>query len=151
MTKKQKIILIGLVLIVLFVLFLPKILHNSQNAQVCFRENCFYAELAMTDAQRTKGLMYIEHLDENKGMLFIFDEENIYPFWMKNTLIPLDMIWISKNNEVVFIEKNALPCQENICYNIEPNRPAIYMLEINAGMVDKMGISLGDLIILKNI
>ena len=151
MTKKQKIILIGLVLIVLFVLFLTKILHNSQNAQVCFRENCFYAELAMTDAQRTKGLMYIEHLDENKGMLFIFDEENIYPFWMKNTLIPLDMIWISKNNEVVFIEKNALPCQENICYNIEPNRPAIYMLEINAGMVDKMGISLGDLIILKNI
>ena len=151
MTKKQKIILIGLVLIVLFVLFLPKILHNSQNAQVCFRENCFYAELAMTDAQRTKGLMYIEHLDENKGMLFIFDEENIYPFWMKNTLIPLDMIWISKNNEVVFIEKNALPCQENICYNIEPNRPAIYMLEINAGMVDKMGISLGDLINLKNI
>ena len=151
MTKKQKIILIGLVLIVLFVLFLPKILHNSQNAQVCFRENCFYAELAMTDAQRTKGLMYIEHLDENKGMLFIFDEENIYPFWMKNTLIPLDMIWISKNNEVVFIEKNALPCQKNICYNIEPNRPAIYMLEINAGMVDKMGISLGDLINLKNI
>ena len=151
MTKKQKIILIGLVLIVLFVLFLPKILHNSQNAQVCFRENCFYAELAMTDAQRTKGLMYIEHLDENKGMLFIFDEENIYPFWMKNTLIPLDMIWINKNNEIVFIKKNALPCQENICYNIEPNRPAIYMLEINAGMVDKMGISLGDLINFKNI
>ena len=151
MIKSQKIILIGLILIILFALLLPKILNNSQNAQACFKENCFYVELAITNSQRAKGLMNREHLDKNRGMLFVFEKEGIYPFWMKNTLISLDMIWVNKNNEIIFIKKNALPCKDNICYNISPDRPAIYVLEINAGMVDKMGISLGDLINLKNI
>jgi uncharacterized membrane protein (UPF0127 family) len=151
MTRKQKIILIGLILIILFALLLPKILHNSQNAQACFKENCFYVELARNDSERARGLMYRERLDEDRSMLFIFSEESIYPFWMKNTLIPLDIIWFNKNNEIVFIKKNALPCKDSICYNISPDRPATYALEIKAGMVDKMGIFLGDLINLKNI
>lgn len=151
MPKKRIIILIGLVLVVFLLLFLPKILHDSKNTQVCFKENCFYVEIASTESQRARGLMYREHLDENTGMLFVFEKEDIYPFWMKNTLISLDMIWVNKNNEVVFIEKNALPCKDNICYNISPDRPAIYVLEINAGMVEKLNISLRDKIILKNI
>ena len=58
------------------------------------------------------GLMFRENMDSDRGMLFIFEKEGEYPFWMKNTLIPLDIIWINKDKEVVFISENAQPCEE---------------------------------------
>ena len=86
--------------------------------------------------------MFRESMNLDKGMLFIFDEEKEHPFWMKNTLIPLDIIWINQDREIVFIEKNAQPCPEK-CKIIIPSKKAKYVLEINGGLADKIGIELG--------
>ena len=112
-------------------------------------ENCFSVELAKTQAQQERGLMYRTGMDKNKGMLFIFDKEAIYPFWMKNTLIPLDIIWIDNNYKAVFISQNVQPCKGLICPTIVPlgpagGHPAKYVLEINAGIVNEIGLKIGD-------
>jgi len=119
---------------------------NKEN-KVCFRQDCFFVEMATTPEEWSRGLMNRENLDENRGMLFIFDQEGIYSFWMKNTLIPLDIIWLNQNKEVVFIEKNAQPCKKEICESINPGQKAKYVLEINKGLVDKMGLKTGDYLI----
>src|SRR3972149_157729 len=86
--------------------------------QVCFNGQCLEVEVASTPKDRERGLMFRENLERNKGMLFIFENEGIYGFWIQNTLIPLDIIWINEDKEVVFIKNNALPCTENLCPSI---------------------------------
>ena len=88
-------------------------------------------------------------LDQNKGMFFIFNTVGVYPFWMKNTLIPLDMIWLDSNNKIVFIAPNVQPCKTLICPNINPSVGAKYVLEINAGLTQKLNIKTGDVASLK--
>jgi len=88
--------------------------------------------------------MFRKHLDDDRGMLFIFDEENLYPFWMKNTLIPLDILWINNKKEIIFIYKNAQPCTTEPCPVIDPNKKAKYVLELKGGTSDKIGLALGD-------
>src|SRR3989344_2502586 len=98
----EKLLLIAAVLI--FIILLIFLFYNSEKPQVCFEEKCFNVELAKTDVEKAQGLMFREHLDRNSGMLFIYDEEGSYSFWMKNTLIPLDIIWINSQNKVVDIK-----------------------------------------------
>jgi uncharacterized protein len=126
----------------------PASQQNPQN-QVCFGSHCFLIELAKTAAEQERGLMYRTELDKNKGMLFIFDKEGIYPFWMKNTLIPLDMVWIKQGlsadaGQVVFIGQNVQPCKSLICQTVLPNVKAKYVLEINAGVCQEIGLKVGD-------
>ena len=123
------------------------VLTKEKPNRVCFKNHCFDVELAKTAAEISRGLMFKENLGQNKGMLFAFEKESEYPFWMKNTLIPLDIIWINENKEVVFIEKNAQPCKKEICESINPGQKAKYVLEINKGLVDKMGLKTGDYLI----
>jgi len=127
------------------ILLAPTVQQNQVNS-VCFGQNCFQVELAVTEAQRERGLMYRNELDKNKGMLFIFDKEDIYSFWMKNTLIPLDMVWIDSNSNVVFIGQNIQPCKSLICPSIIPLSKAKYVLEINAGLCEEIGLKVGDLV-----
>lgn len=88
--------------------------------------------------------MFRKSLEEDKGMFFIFDKEGIYSFWMKNTLIPIDIIWLDKNYDIVFISKNSRPCGNDNCLVINPNINARYVLEINAGISEKIGLKIGD-------
>ena len=120
----------------------------NQN-QISINGNTINIELATTQLERTRGLMFRENLQG--GMLFIFEEEDIHPFWMKNTLIPLDIIWLNKNKEVVFIEKNAQPCEEKHCQSITPTKKAKYVLELNAFESDKLDLKVGNKIDLNNI
>ncbi len=83
-------------------------------------------------------------LEAGKGMLFVFETEGEYGFWMKNTLIPLDMIWIDGKNKVIYIKENAAPCKTEPCETFGPGRKAKYVLEINGGMNEKLGIKIGD-------
>ncbi|MFA6023079.1 MAG: DUF192 domain-containing protein [Candidatus Pacearchaeota archaeon] len=115
-----------------------------QTNKVCFKQRCFSVELAQTSVERERGLMFREKLNENSGMLFIFEDKGIYNFWMKNTLIALDIIWIDENKKVVYIKENALPCKESKCEIYKPNENTIYVLELNAGEVEKNNISIGD-------
>jgi len=143
------VIIIGILIYLFFqfsgIILAPNILKLS-NGEVCFKNNCFQVEIVKTELERGKGLMYRENLDKNKGMLFIFNKEGIYSFWMKNTLIPLDIIWINANGEVVFINKNTQPCKSLLCPSIIPSARAIYVLEVNAGICQEIGLKIGDLV-----
>lgn len=116
----------------------------DKGPSVCFDDECFDVEVVDTEADRMKGLMFREYLDQDKGMLFVFEESRVYPFWMKNTLISLDMIWIDENYEVVFIKESAMPCTSDPCPSINPGTQALYVLEINGGLAAQKGIELGD-------
>jgi len=97
-------------------------------------------ELARTPAEQEQGLMYRESMEEKNGMLFVFSKSDIYNFWMKNTLIPLDMIWIDDQFKVVKI-MTAQPCVSDPCMVYNPEKLATYILEINAGMAEKHRIT----------
>ena len=141
MISKKNLIFIVLFFSVVLLLFLY---FNSNENKVCFSENCFKIEIASTSEELSKGLMFRENLEKNSGMLFIFPENGIYGFWMKNTLIPLDIIWINSNKEIVFIKDNALPCKTEICETYSSDEKALYVLELNSGTADKIGLEIGD-------
>jgi len=109
---------------------------------VCFREHCFSVEIAKTKLSQAKGLMFRRELDENKGMLFVFNKESLRSFWMKNTLIPLDIIWLSQDFVVVDV-LTAEPCRSENCSSYSPSGSAQYVLEINAGLAKKYSIGQG--------
>ena len=112
--------------------------------KVCFKNSCFYVEVAATPYRRQAGLMGKRSFAQNEGMLFLFDREGNHSFWMKNTLIPLDIIWMDKNKKVVFIKNNAQPCRGSFCPSMYPGKDSIYVLEINAGLCEEIGIKIGD-------
>jgi len=132
----KTIILLIIVLVIAIVLFFA----IEKQARVCFDKQCFKVEIAETQEQLTKGLMNRQSLDPDKGMLFIFEIEHEHSFWMKDTLIPLDIIWINTNMQVVHIERNVQPCDEE-CETMVPEQKAKYVLEINPGILD---IKIGD-------
>ena len=101
--------------------------------QVCIWSHCFDIEVADNDLLRQQWLMYRQNLPSQSGMLFVFDQDRKYPFWMKNTLIPLDIIWINRENKIVDI-KTVQPCTSDPCPTYEPSADALYVLEINAGL-----------------
>lgn len=111
--------------------------------QVCFRDVCVGVEISDTKDKRERGLMFRDSLPLNQGMLFIFDENSFHGFWMKNTKIPLDIIWIDEDRVVVDVKTNALPCKED-CKSMISKKKARYVLEVNSGFVDKNNIRLGD-------
>ena len=94
-------------------------------------------ELATDEATRSQGLMYRDHLAEDRGMLFFFPESGEYPFWMKNTLIPLDMVWIDDQRRIAHVASNVPPCKADPCPNYPPNATAKYVLELAAGVAAK--------------
>lgn len=98
-------------------------------------------EIADTDFDVQTGLMYRDSIEDNQGMLFVFDDEEPRFFYMKNTQIPLDLIFISENKKIVSFQKNAQPFNEN---SLPSNAPAKYVLEVNAGLVDTWGLNIQD-------
>ena len=105
-----------------------------------------YAEVADSDTEREKGLMERSFLEQDRGMFFIFDVEAPQSFWMKNTKIPLDIIFISGEKKVVDIKEGFQPCRSDICEIYTSRVPAKYALEINAGLSQKHGVLIGDML-----
>ena len=101
----------------------------------------FNVEVAKTMEERRSGLMYRKKLLDNEGMLFIFPREKIIKLWMKNTYIPLDVIFISENKVIVDIKKNMEKLSETIVKSKVKSR---YALEFNAGLINKLDIEIGD-------
>jgi uncharacterized membrane protein (UPF0127 family) len=98
-------------------------------------------EIAATNDARELGLMYRKHLDEDAGMLFIFPTADPVQFWMKNTPIPLDLIFADSNGRVIGIVANAEPFSEK---NVGGFGPTIYVLEVNGGFGARHNIAVGD-------
>ncbi|MCF7561071.1 DUF192 domain-containing protein [Sabulilitoribacter multivorans] len=107
----------------------------------------FDIEIADTEYETQTGLMYRSSMKPNHGMLFVFDDVAPRSFYMKNTKIALDLIFIDENHKIVSFQKNAKPLDEA---SLPSNVPAKYVLEINAGLVDKWAIAVGDSISYKN-
>lgn len=104
------------------------------------------AEIADTPLKRATGLMYRNHLDKNRGMLFVFGQPQAWGFWMKNTRIPLDMIWLNTKKQVVHIERHVPICTktDDSCPLYKPNTDdAVYVLEIAAGLAEEYNIAKG--------
>lgn len=127
--------------------------HRSTTAssikEVCYQQRCLKVKLAATDVERERGLMFKKSLPENQGLLFIFERQDLYAFWMKNTYIPLDIVWIDDNLRVVYIKREAQPCLSDVCMPIEPGQKALYVLEGNSGFVDDWGLNVGDSLVFR--
>lgn len=101
-------------------------------------------EVADNNQRRARGLMYRKSLPADAGMLFVFDEEEIQGFWMKNTYIPLDMLFVNAGNEIITIHVNTAPLKE---WNYASSQPALYVVEVNAGYCAQKQITEGDKIV----
>ena len=101
-------------------------------------------EIAEGDYETQTGLMYRKSMQPNRGMLFIFPNEQRRSFYMKNTEFGLDIIYLNSKNEVVSIQKNAQPLDQT---SLPSEAPATYVLEVNAGLSDQWGLEAGDILV----
>lgn len=108
----------------------------------------FSLELATTPAEQEYGLMNRTSMAADHGMLFVFKHTAPRTFWMKNTLIPLDMLFFDADHKLVAIQTDALPCKADPCQLYPSGVPARYVLELNAGTAARLGIRKGDVITL---
>jgi len=104
-----------------------------------------HAELADTPQKRAQGLMYREHLAKDHGMLFTFGQAQLWTFWMKNTKIPLDIIWMSEKKQIIYIARSVPICtrKDDGCPQYQPNDPALYVLELGSGEADRLKLEKG--------
>lgn len=103
-------------------------------------------KIAKSRSTQAKGLMFRKSMPQNEGMLFVYDKNVNHKFWMKNCLIDLDMIFISKKWEIVDIVHSAQACHEDPCPTYGSNVPYRYVLETNGGFAENNSINPGDLI-----
>jgi len=105
-----------------------------------------WVEIAADDPTREQGLMFRDRMAADRGMIFVFPASGDYPFWMKNTLIPLDMVWIDEGKRVVHVSSNVPPCKADPCPSYPPNAVARYVLETNAGVAAQHHLKNGDVL-----
>jgi uncharacterized membrane protein (UPF0127 family) len=103
--------------------------------------------IASSDEQRIRGLSGIEKMNENEGMLFLFDKPSKQGFWMNKMNFPIDIIWLNSNNKVVHIEKQLEPCKLFLaCPVYNPEVDSLYVIELRSGFADNHSIK-NDMII----
>jgi uncharacterized membrane protein (UPF0127 family) len=118
---------------------------DEPRVEIIDRDGAYHAvikvEIANTVSSREIGLMYRSHMDENAGMIFVFQEPQHLTFWMKNTEIPLDMIFAAANGKIVGMVENAVPFSEQM---LAVNGDSLYVLEVNGGFAKRHVIAVGD-------
>jgi uncharacterized membrane protein (UPF0127 family) len=117
---------------------------GARFATVYVQDKPFRVEIAETPEAHARGLMFRSRLKEGYGMLFIFGEEDIRSFWMKNTLIPLDIIYLNSDRQVVDLYASVPPCCSDPCPSYISALPARYVLEIAGGTAKKLKLQIGD-------
>jgi hypothetical protein len=108
-------------------------------------------EVARTSEEQAQGLMFRESLPPRTGMIFVFTDGGAHHFWMKNTMIPLDIIWMDAGGTVVYVSTNTPPCKSDPCPTYGPEAPAPIVLELAGGMAAKEGIKAGTTLKLENV
>jgi uncharacterized membrane protein (UPF0127 family) len=118
---------------------------NANIAPVCVAPDGAQValELALTDQEKATGLMYRDSLAADHGMLFVFNQDDIFTFWMKNTLMPLDMVWFDATGRVADVHPDAQPCRVDPCPKFKNIRPARAVLLVNAGYAAAHGLKPG--------
>jgi len=123
----------------------------NDSASVELAGQRFYVDIADDDNERARGLMFVEHMDDDKGMLFIFSNEQPRSFWMKNTKIPLDIFYFDEQLKLVSVSENTRPCRTAQCRSYPSTGPAKYVLELNGGKAKELGVTAGSQLTLNNI
>lgn len=105
----------------------------------------YNVEIAQTVAQRARGLMFRDHMNADHGMLFIHEEQRPLAYWMKNTHIPLDIFYFDESGHLVSVSRNTPACDlGDMCPPYRSEGPAKYVLELNAGIADRLHAKKGD-------
>ena len=134
-------ILIFVIVISLLAYYLLfKNLTPTDSVKIEIKNQTYQFEVAKTLAQKSLGLGNRDRLCQNCGMIFVYQTEFIYPFWMKNTLIPLDIIWIDKNGTVVDI----IQAKPNDLSILTPKSKAQYIIELNKDTSTNLNLKIGD-------
>ena len=107
-------------------------------------EHAFTVEIAATPEEQERGLMFRHSLAPDRGMIFPYDPPAAVSFWMKNTLIPLDMIWIDESRRIAHVAHDVPPCKSDPCPSYPPNAAAKYVLEVAAGVAARHHLKDGD-------
>jgi uncharacterized membrane protein (UPF0127 family) len=137
----------ALLVLLAFVLIIPACTQGQQTLIIhtASDNHRLRVEVVSKPVAMQMGLMYRKHLAKDSGMLFIFQQEEPQTFWMKNTFIPLDMIFISAGLRIVDIA-TMQPCMADPCPDYTSKQPALYCLEVNAGYCRSHNIAIGDTI-----
>jgi uncharacterized membrane protein (UPF0127 family) len=129
---------------VLLLLLLSTSSCMSSEPRVRLGGEWFSVELATTPKDQSLGLMFRESMPDDHGMLFIFPTEARRSFWMKNTRIALDIFYFDEELKLVSVSENTPPCRVQHCPSYPSDGPARYVLELNAGKAQQLGVSVGD-------
>jgi uncharacterized protein len=147
---KMYFIVAFIISIVLILTYTAKLSEDTLISKVKFEDAEIEVEIADSGQEMQRGLMFREELASNRGMLFVYKEEKILSFWMKNTLIGLDILFINNNLEIVDIIENMTPCkEESVCPSYSSKFPAKYALEVNSGFVKNNSINIGEKVVLE--
>ena len=139
--KKIFILFIAILIFIVIFFFISK---NKTQSEVILNGKTFSVEVVSSQSALERGLSGHKPLLENQGMLFIFPKPDNYGFWMKDMTFPIDIIWIKSSFEIIYIEKSLLP--ETYPKIFYPNSPALYVLEISAGISHKINLKIGDIV-----
>ncbi|HEX5756183.1 MAG TPA: DUF192 domain-containing protein [Arenimonas sp.] len=121
--------------------------HAAQDRWIELRGQRFQVEIADDFESRARGLMFRDQLRPDHGMLFVYEREQPLAFWMKNTRIPLDILFFDQERRLVSILKRVPPCSlGDRCPSYPSRKPAMYALELNAGQADTLELAIGDVI-----
>ena len=152
-TRAQVLIPIAIAAVIIGIVGVLTIPADSKLAEVKFPRGTIKldnkildVQIAETDAQKTRGLMFQNELPDDQGMIFVFSQEQVVPIWMLNMQFPLDIIWFDVNGNVIHIEKNVPPCKsalETATCTVQnaDGKKAKYVLEVTAGFTDKFQIT----------
>lgn len=110
---------------------------------VCDDRGCLSVELAQDEATRRRGLQMRSSLRRDEGMLFVFDHPGRHAFWMKDTWIPLDMVWLDQDGTIVDLVESVAPCEQDPCPVFRPQQEAWMVLEVASGVAAQRGWAVG--------
>lgn len=151
--KVKRNMIIAIILIALGIFIYFKFVKTNPNTkfettEIKIGTDTYSIEIAKSTSQLSLGLGNRQTLCAKCGMLFIFPFEGVLPFWMKDTLISLDMIWINSNNKIVSIQTALIePDKSNLQLQVYKNdQPAKYVIELNAGIAKEINLKVGDTI-----
>ncbi|MGI0017371.1 MAG: DUF192 domain-containing protein [Nitrosotalea sp.] len=152
-TRAQVLIPIAIAAVIIGIVGVLTIPADSKLSEVKFPmgtikldDKMLDVQIAETDAQRVRGLMFQNELADNQGMIFVFSQEQVVPIWMLNMQFPLDIIWFDADGNVIHIAKNVPPCKsalETVTCTVQnaDGKKAKYVLEVTGGFTDKFHIT----------
>lgn len=135
--KKHKIIILIIFILVSFFVF-----FNLKKDKIFFSENFFFIDIVSEKEDLIRGLSGIKEMEDDSGLLMVFQNDDYHGIWMKDMHFPIDILWLNQSLEVVYIKESVFP--ETFPEVFRPKEKSRYVLEVNSGMVGRFNISIGD-------